>query len=361
MAFLALGSTNSKDTSTPTSAEPIPAKPIEIKTNDRESAGTKSPPIKPPIEKKMSAEVEQAFAERSSKYESQLAAWNDANESRNAAEAEESECTAKIKAIESEKPIPPTHEEREWTTIDGKHTTTAVLVATDSIEATLKKSDGKTVTVSKEKLIAVDRVYIQKAFEDMVAFRQKFPLWENAKRKLTEQLSAINARISAADIPKPLLPTKDEVALELAEEKKNKKEFEKIAKAEAKREEAEMKAEKTRIDAEEKAVASRKLAEEKALKAEEEYEQNGLVLLRKTVHGKQSEFGGEISGEVINRRKHKLSYAQIQFNLYDDSGAQVGTALANINGLEPGGKWKFEAHSLGTKFSTYKFSELTGF
>ena len=361
MAFLALGSTNSKDAITPTTADPIPAKPIEIKTNDRESAETKSPAVKPPIEKKISAEVELAFAERSSKYETQLAAWNDANESRNAAEAEESECTEKIKAIKSEKPIPPKHEEREWTTIDGKHKTTAVLVDTDNLGATLNKSDGKMVTVSKEKLIAVDRVYIEKAFEEMNAYRKEFPMWENAKIKLSNQLSAIKTRITAADAPKPLMPTKDEIALELAAEKKKKKEIEELAKAEATREEAEMKAEKARKDDEVKAIASRKLAEEKALKAEEEYEQNGLVLLRKTVRGKRNEFGGEITGEVINRRKHKLSYAQIQFNLYDDSGAQVGTAMANINGLEPGGKWKFVAHSLGTKFSTYKINELTGF
>ena len=47
--------------------------------------------------------------------------------------------------------------------------------------------------------------------------------------------------------------------------------------------------------------------------------------------------------------------------VYDESGAQVGSAMANINGLEPRGKWKFEATSFGTDFSTYKFSELTGF
>jgi len=64
---------------------------------------------------------------------------------------------------------------------------------------------------------------------------------------------------------------------------------------------------------------------------------------------------------VINRRKSKLRYAQITFNLYDESGAQVGWALANINGLEPGGAWKFKASSFGTDFKKYKFSELSGF
>jgi hypothetical protein len=69
----------------------------------------------------------------------------------------------------------------------------------------------------------------------------------------------------------------------------------------------------------------------------------------------------EITGTVVHRRDYKLSYAQITFNLYDASGAQVGTALANINGLEPGGRWNFEAVGFSTNSSTYKVSELTGF
>ena len=64
---------------------------------------------------------------------------------------------------------------------------------------------------------------------------------------------------------------------------------------------------------------------------------------------------------MISRRSRKLTYAQITFNLYDDSGAQVGTAMANINGLEPGGRWKFKATTFGTQFSKYKINDLTGF
>ncbi len=101
--------------------------------------------------------------------------------------------------------------------------------------------------------------------------------------------------------------------------------------------------------------------EEAARKAEEEYDANGLVLMRKSVQGKVGELGGEITGIVVNRRSRKLDYAQITFNLYDESGAQVGSAIGNINGLEPGGTWKFKATSLGVRFVKYKFSELSGF
>lgn len=113
--------------------------------------------------------------------------------------------------------------------------------------------------------------------------------------------------------------------------------------------------------ADREADAERKLKAEAAgddrRKAEEELDSGGLVLLRKTVKANND----EITGEIVNRRKRKLGYAQISFNLYDASGAQVGTALANINGLEPGGKWKFKATTFGTDFTTYKFSELSGF
>lgn len=63
---------------------------------------------------------------------------------------------------------------------------------------------------------------------------------------------------------------------------------------------------------------------------------------------------------MVNRRARTLSYAQITFNVYDASGAQVGSALANINGLEPGARWNFKAVSF-TKGTTYKFSKLSGF
>lgn len=111
----------------------------------------------------------------------------------------------------------------------------------------------------------------------------------------------------------------------------------------------------------EEAEKRRKAEAEAARKAEEEYDANGLVLLVKTVKSVRGQFGGEVTGTVINRRPRKLSYAQITFNLYDESGARVGTALANINGLEPGERWNFKATTFGTDFASCKFSELSGF
>lgn len=90
-----------------------------------------------------------------------------------------------------------------------------------------------------------------------------------------------------------------------------------------------------------------------------EDDHDGLVLLTKTVQGTSTDLGMEITGTVVNRRSKALSYAQITFNVYDESGAQVGSALANINGLEPGGRWNFKAVAF-TKGKTYKFSKLIG-
>ena len=112
-------------------------------------------------------------------------------------------------------------------------------------------------------------------------------------------------------------------------------------------------------DAEEKRRQEER--EAKAKRDEEELEVNGLVLLRKTEVGSTNVLGCEITGTVVNRTGKKLKYAQIQYNLYDASGAQIGSALANINGLEPGGRWNFKAIGVGKGVKTFKFSEMSGF
>ena len=68
-----------------------------------------------------------------------------------------------------------------------------------------------------------------------------------------------------------------------------------------------------------------------------------------------------VEGVVINHTKKRLDYASINYPLFDSSGAQVGSALANINQLEVGAHWKFQApvfESAATKFGT---PALTGF
>jgi hypothetical protein len=91
----------------------------------------------------------------------------------------------------------------------------------------------------------------------------------------------------------------------------------------------------------------------------DEIDCDGLVYIRSSEKSKSGPPGTEILGTVINKRSTTLTYAQITFNLYDKSGAQIGTAMANINGLEPNGKWNFRAYS-PTGAETSKFSTLIG-
>lgn len=69
-----------------------------------------------------------------------------------------------------------------------------------------------------------------------------------------------------------------------------------------------------------------------------------------------------IEGTIKNNTDKKYSYAQVTFNLYDSDGSQIGTAIANINDLEPNGTWKFKAIGSGdgSKVASYKLSEITG-
>jgi hypothetical protein len=69
-----------------------------------------------------------------------------------------------------------------------------------------------------------------------------------------------------------------------------------------------------------------------------------------------------VVGSVKNNNAGKTyGYVQVTINLYDKSGAQVGSTLANINNLEPGGVWKFKAPMIEKDAASYKIKEITGF
>lgn len=77
---------------------------------------------------------------------------------------------------------------------------------------------------------------------------------------------------------------------------------------------------------------------------------------------KQSRAGNPtVTGTVKNSSSKKYGYVQVQFNLYDKAGAQVGSALANINNLEPNGTWKFEAIVLQDNVATARLESVSGF
>ena len=127
---------------------------------------------------------------------------------------------SKIKSIESEKPTPPAvNTQREWTSKDRKFKTIGVLVESDYRVAKIRKSDGKTVSVSTDKLIDEDRRYIENAFAEVEVFRKNLAKWEKAKQALKSELSTFqekkdstanadfalpkSSRIDSQQIPQP--------------------------------------------------------------------------------------------------------------------------------------------------------------
>nr|DAK78386.1 MAG TPA: zinc-ribbon domain protein [Caudoviricetes sp.] len=71
--------------------------------------------------------------------------------------------------------------------------------------------------------------------------------------------------------------------------------------------------------------------------------------------------GIHITGTVKNHSSKTFRYVQIQYALYDKDNNQVGNALANTNGLEPGSTWKFDAVGIASNVSSYKAIDLSGY
>ena len=75
-------------------------------------------------------------------------------------------------------------------------------------------------------------------------------------------------------------------------------------------------------------------------------------------------YSATIKGVALNTSGHDLSYASVEFSVYDASGNNLGTALANINNLGEGDTWRFEAALFNfpsTRPSSYKLVEITAY
>ncbi|MGP1410396.1 MAG: FxLYD domain-containing protein [Peptoanaerobacter stomatis] len=69
-----------------------------------------------------------------------------------------------------------------------------------------------------------------------------------------------------------------------------------------------------------------------------------------------------IVGSLRNTTDKTYSYAQITFNIYDADGAQIDTAMDNINNWEAGGIWKFKAMLLDNgNVVSYKLMNISAF
>ena len=72
-------------------------------------------------------------------------------------------------------------------------------------------------------------------------------------------------------------------------------------------------------------------------------------------------YSATITGVAKNVTSEDFSYASVEFSVYDSAGNNLGTALANINNLQAGDTWRFEATLLGRPSSrpvSYKLVEI---
>jgi hypothetical protein len=163
-------------------------------------------------------EVERLFNAQQQQYLTAHRVWQEARDARKAAERELAKIDEKIELMKEEKPIAPAFGMREWETGDGNYKTYAELVDTDNVTVTLKKVDGKVVTVPTEKLIHSSRLYIDKAFSELTEFRPKIEEWTFRYLEMKELRLAESSKLPPATEPEPQPPSREAIAAKIAAE-----------------------------------------------------------------------------------------------------------------------------------------------
>lgn len=69
----------------------------------------------------------------------------------------------------------------------------------------------------------------------------------------------------------------------------------------------------------------------------------------------------KITGTYTNTSGKELSYVELDYNLYDSDGAQIGTAFTNTTNLADGASWKFEAlcSKDADEIASYQLTDVT--
>lgn len=91
-------------------------------------------------------------------------------------------------------------------------------------------------------------------------------------------------------------------------------------------------------------------------------QQQGPPISVESFQWARDEYGSRVlRGTAVNNSQKTLKYAQVEFNLYNKDGTQVGSTFANINNFEPGGRWQFEAYVMEKSATKAKLKDITGF
>lgn len=72
-------------------------------------------------------------------------------------------------------------------------------------------------------------------------------------------------------------------------------------------------------------------------------------------------FAKYVVGTIENISNDTIGYAQVEINVYDSSGAVIGSTLANINNIEPKQRWKFKAPVLEDNAAKFQIKDISGF
>ncbi len=67
-----------------------------------------------------------------------------------------------------------------------------------------------------------------------------------------------------------------------------------------------------------------------------------------------------LNGMVVNQTEKAYQFVQISYDLFDSTGAQIGTATANTRGIAPHGRWLFKTVING-HCTRFKLAKLDGY
>lgn len=150
------------------------------------------------------------------------------------------------------------------------------------------------------------------------------------------------------------------------EETKSKEENEskKVEEEKNTQEQLKIEEEKKKKEEEKQKQAELEAQKQERIRSGEKEFKNGKFTLKAGHNGSYDGFSYYINGELVNNTSKTYSYVQIEFNLYDSNGSQIGTAFANLNNFEGNSTWKFSAISFGSddeNIASYKAIDVTAF
>lgn len=187
-------------------------------------------------------EAEKVFAERSEQFDRERELWEQQRDSFDGAGDRLAQLQEEHRLHMDSKPMPPRFETRDWSTFDGKYTTTAKLVNTNGEMVKLLREDNETAVVPRSKLIAGDRVYVDDAFEAIESSQSELSDWKTKKTQLESDIDAAQTLLDNGIGEQPQAPNLQSIVRELKEAEKQRlaaeetRQIEAAAKAEAEQE-----------------------------------------------------------------------------------------------------------------------------